>query len=234
MAIVVEGSASTNEQAAGSSNTYNVPTGVTAGELLALFYCATEPNRDLVAPVGWDGAFSASNTYARVGVVWKIAEGTESGTQVFSFSSGTSGSGGIMVRFSGVDTEDPFNTLNWVEGEAGSSIDPWTLSAETLTGVDSGSLIVTNFGTDAANRDVSSLDSDLTLIQSVTGGATGFSFHCAYEEPAGSGNSAYSCDMSDSRDYWHMLVEVKSAAAAPSNNSLTYDLYYSTFLSSGN
>lgn len=213
VAPVIEGSAATPETAAGSTHDANIPSGVTSGELLAYFYSSTSVDRHLLTPVGWDGEFHGDGYFLRTGVVFKQADGTETGTETFSYNSGTSAAGGVMVRISGFDTADPFNSENHVAGDSGSSIDPWTLSANVITGLISDSLLIVNWGTASATRPIVELDAGLTLINSAEAGASGYTHHCTYEPSHGSGNAAYSTDMSGSRQYSHLLAEVKAAVA---------------------
>ena len=124
MGVVPETSAGTQINT-GTSNVANIPSGVVNGDLLAYFYFIQHNSKYLLVPTGWDGEihFSVSGT-AGVGVVWKDADGTETGTQEFPFSATSSSAGGNMVRFSGADTADPFDSDNSAQGEAGSNIDP--------------------------------------------------------------------------------------------------------------
>lgn len=210
MAISILGTADTPETAVATTHEANYPASISAGELLAYFYLTGANNREL-GLTGWTNLSADAGAGEEVGVIWKIASGSETGTVTFNYNTGSSEAGGVMIRASGHDATTPFNTGNIQCGDI-TSQNPFVLSAGTLTGAATSSFIIHIWGAKLATRTISTLDSDLTLIDSAVGGATGYCCHVAYETGV-TQNSAISTTMSDTRDYGWGLIELQAASS---------------------
>ena len=217
--ITIEGTVAETPPTTGASTmTYNLPTGVQAGEILILHWVSHDQNRPHVesdTPSGWTFGFSkwlvgGEGTYH--GVFWKIADGTESGGTVeINYNGGTSIGLGMCYRVSGVDPIQPFNVNNYSGGVQGSSVSTWTLAADSLTGITNSSSRIMLGVHSQASRTISVLDSDLTVAESMNGTSpVSYALHLMYEDSPGTGNSAYSNTMSDTRDYSHLIYELKA------------------------
>lgn len=203
----------TNEmvgQAAASSHDIPLPTGIASGDLLCIVYSTGDTNRYLITPSGWDGEVhgNGGGTLKMTGRLHKIADGTEGATVTCSINTGTSGCAAVSFRATGFDAADPFNSDNHVFAEEATAENPWTVASGLLTGVSDSDSDIVLVGTASAARAITSQDSELTLIRSMT---TGGSVHVLYEDAPGSSNAAYSNQMSDSRQWVNLLFEIKAA-----------------------
>ena len=211
MAIVIGNTAATGRTSTGASHTANLPAAIGADNLLVVAYLSLDGSRHLAVPVGWDGEQHGNGgaSVGTIGFVWKETDGTEGATEVFSYNTGTSQAASVSFLVTGYDVSDPFNSDNFtIQHEA--SEDPWTVASGLLTGVNNSDSIVAVFGGAKAVRSIVIQDADLTLIQSIN---SGYSVHALYESSPGSSNSAYSNDMSGSREWLEVLLEIKSASA---------------------
>ena len=211
MAIVIGNTAATGRDTSGSAHTANLPASIGADNLLVVAYLTNAASRYLVTPVGWDGEqhSNAGASVGSIGFIWKETDGTEGATEDFSYQTGTSQAASVSFLVTGHDVSDPFNSDNFtIQHET--SEDPWTVASGLLTGVNNSDSIVAVFGGAKAVRSIVIQDADLTLIQSVN---SGYSVHALYESSPGSSNSAYSNDMSGSREWLEVLLEIKSASA---------------------
>lgn len=217
MALPVNGTPAATERTAGDTTfTANLPSGIQAGEVLCVFYMTSSDIRSLEAS-GWtDQHFDASTL--SMGVIWKVATGSEGATQEFTYTGGGSaGAWAVAVRTS-LDSTTPFVIANTQSGQEATE-DPFTLDADLITGLGAGNHVFLLWGA-GATRTIDTLDADLELIGSVTAGVAGACLHVAGEESVAS-NSAYSNDMSGSRDYLWMLLEAQPAGGGGSQSPLT-------------
>lgn len=208
MPLTIEGSAVTSQIASATSHTLNLPSGITSGEILVVITNSDDSTR------WWTHAgYTALGMGGPVGFLWKTATGTEPSTDIFSVNTGSATmNGAVAFRISGLDATNPFlAAANYAEASE-TSEDPFTLAANSLTGVTSGNdLILAWSGNNTtASRSITTLDAGLTLVNSTADNR----LHVAWEENPGTGNSAYSIDMSDTRQWDWILVEANVAAAA--------------------
>lgn len=199
----MEGTAATTGTAAGaSSHAINLPASIAAGEVLVCMYSLDSTIRYLTAS-GWTSTTGAFFTR----MLYRVADGSEGATQTFNTNTGTAGLNGAVVRrFSGVDTGSPIGTP--VEATEASE-DPFTLSADILTSLGADSWVLLGWGGNpTADRAITTLDADLTLV----GTSPSNRVHFAAETAPGSGNAAYSTDMASARAWDYVLVELKAAA----------------------
>ena len=197
----------TDRTATATTAVINLPSSIAAGELLVVSFGTSDPAR-IPEHGDWTDASGTAGT-ARVGLVWKIASGSEGATETFTYSGpGTSQMTAVAARITGHDATTPFSDLANAEE---SSEDPFTLAADILTGLaaDSFCWLVWVPGPSAV-RSIVTLDADLTLVLSTDDDRQ----HVAMEEDPGSGNAAYSTDMSDTRAWRYALLELHAAAAA--------------------
>ena len=211
MSLSFPAAVNTAKQAAAAVHNINMPTGIAAGDLICVCYRSGDNGRHLTVPAGWDGEQHGTGGGSQTthGVVHKIADGTESGTVEFAINTGTSSVGAVAFRCAGFDAADPFNSDNFVFTEEAAAEDPWTVTAGLLTGVAGSDSNIVLVGGASASRTITTQDSGLTLIDSMT---TGYSVHVLREESPGISNAAYSNNMSDSRAWVDILFEIKAAA----------------------
>ena len=211
MAIVIGNTSLTGRTASTASHTANLPSSIGAGNLLIVAYLSLSASRNLTVPTGWDGEQHGNGgaSVGTIGFVYKETDGTEGATQVFDYQAGTSQASSVSFLVTGHDVADPFNADNFViQHEA--SEDPWSVASGLLTGVNDSDSVIALFGGAKAVRTITTQDSGLTLIQSVN---DGYSVHSLYESSPSASNSAYSNDMSGSREWLEVLLEIKSASA---------------------
>lgn len=214
-AFAVEGTpAVTQVQASAATVTFNLPASIQAGEQIACYYIGDNP-ADFLSATGWTGYSSAAGGGERVGVLLRTATGSEGSTQVFDNDDGPASYGGICVRWSGLDSSAPVNSANAQYGDNVSQ-NPYVQPAGVITSVATDSAIVSLWGAKVANRTISSLDADYTLIGSVTGGVTNFNLHLAYETGV-SQNSAISTTMSSARDWCWGFFEMQAESGGGGN-----------------
>jgi hypothetical protein len=211
MSLSFPADATTARDSAGAEHIANLPTGITAGDLLCVGYLCNDSTRHLTPPAGWDGEihYSGDGSIGTVGVVYKRADGAEGATETFSYNAGTSFAGSVSFRVTDHDGADPFNSINYV-GAQEASEDPWTIASGLLTGVANSDSNIVLIGGAKAVRTITAQDSGQALITSVN---DGYSIHALRELSPGSSNSAYSNDMSGSRAWLQILLEIKAAAA---------------------
>lgn len=209
MALAFPATNTTASTAIGATHLGNLPSGISAGNLICLAYRSSSTSRYLLAPAGWDGEFHSAPDVGTIGLVYKQASGSEGATETFSFNTGTASAASVSFLVTGYDTADEFNTDNYVfDSEA--SEDPWTVAASLLSGIansDSNAILI---GVTNSVKTISTQDSGLTLIDS---NVTGKTVHVLRETSPGSSNSAYSNDMSGAEAWSEMLIEIKAAAA---------------------
>lgn len=199
----------TQETATAATHVANVPSGCEAGKWLGYLYHANTTSRFLTE-TGWTNDTSDVGGQHK-GVIWTIATGSEGATVEFDWNAGTAGAGGMMIC---VDNPNATPVSQELSGEEATE-DPFTLDAGLFTGIATDSWSIVCWGDASANRTIVTLDSDLTLIGSVTG-PVGYNWHCAYETGV-TENSAISTDMNDSRDYDWSFIELAAAAAGGSS-----------------
>jgi hypothetical protein len=161
--------------------------------------------------------FASASGYTRIDIdkstwetvyLWKAATGSDPGTVTINVEpSGTSTAHILAYRLQNVDTTDPFNSANFVEGTTANSSTP-SIAANTIT-VGSGNGVLFTMGCEAI-RTVTTADTDLTVIEEYAANAS--SFH-SYIDPAvaGTGNPAYDFTMSDARAYGYSMIELNPA-----------------------
>ena len=120
-APVVEATATTSEGAAGTSHTVNLPSGITAGNLLVLAISGVQTS-PVTTPSGWT-LHSDANLYdpgfhnlARI--YWRIADGNE-GSTLSMTSSADAAFGAVCYRISGATATDPLTALTYAKSN------PW-------------------------------------------------------------------------------------------------------------
>jgi len=215
MALTIEGTpATTLNTTSAASHTLNLPSGIQADEILVVMAFSDDTNRH------WTNVdYTLLGANGPITFLWKTATGSEGASDTFNVNTGTTlMRGSVAFRCSGLDATNPFlATPNYAEGQ-NTSEDPFVLAANTITGVTAGNDLILAFaGADtSAARSITTLDADLTLIASTSENR----FHTAWEENPGTGNSAYSTDMSDSRAWAWLLVEANVAAAAGTSTIL--------------
>jgi hypothetical protein len=209
--IILLGSATTNRSAPGTSYTINLPASITAGEFLLIQWINdNEASGAAPTATGWSFEQGTLAGTCRIGMGYKTATGSEGATVNFSTSSSAYFIA-VASRWSGVDVADPLHGSNWQLGVTG-TIDPFTLAANTITGVLATSKILLQFGGESGDRTIVTGDAALTLINGTTGGAGGTSnIHALYEDVPGTGNAAYSIDMSTSLAWRWLVTELKAA-----------------------
>lgn len=206
--LAIEGTpVTTAELASGTTQIHNLPAGITSGELVLCLYRILEDAKNLEL-TDWTHETIDVGAEA-IGVIYTTTVGGLGATVTFNVNIGSSGSGSTCFRVSGYDSGDPIGVST---GGTNASEDPFVLAANTLTGMTSGNWALLSFGTEQADRTVTTGDGDTTLISNVTGGASGFSHHTYYEDLAGTGNSAYSFDMSSARDWRWAIFELNEDA----------------------
>jgi hypothetical protein len=206
--------ATTKSGSAAATRTITLPS-ARPGDTIVISYTTDASTRYLVAPDGWQEHHSDGvDTDTMMGTLWRKADGSEPSSLAFSFNTGTGDAGYVSFAVAGAHPETPIKAANVADGEEALE-DPFTLAANTLTSVTPLSWICTGWGDSIATRTITTLDANQTLIGSATGG--NFCWHLAYEV-ANPGNSAYSTDMNDSRDYQWFLFEIMAdpdAAVVP-------------------
>lgn len=219
MAYAVQGTAATTQKdAGGTSHTINLPGSIAAGELLSIMLLSngagvTHSATDWTSgPGGNVGAPTSNGTFR---ILYKTATGSE-GATVTVTTGGDAATGGVAWRATG-HAATPYPSAAVLGAEA--SEDPFTLAADTITGIDADNLVLLAWGHVAGTRTITTLDADLTLIGSATGGGVGYCCHVAYETAPGTGNADYSTDMSSAVAFGYILVEL--AAAAGGSAALT-------------
>jgi len=120
-APVVEATATTSEGAAGTSHTVNLPSGITAGNLLVLAISGVQTS-PVTTPSGWT-LHSDANLYdpafhnlARI--YWRIADGNE-GSTLSMTSSADAAFGAVCYRISGATATNPLTALTYAKSN------PW-------------------------------------------------------------------------------------------------------------
>jgi len=120
-APVVEATATTREGAAGTSHTVNLPSGITAGNLLVLAISGVQTS-PVTTPSGWT-LHSDANLYdpavhnlARI--YWRIADGNE-GSTLSMTSSAVAAFGAVCYRISGATATNPLTALTYAKSN------PW-------------------------------------------------------------------------------------------------------------
>jgi len=211
MSLAFPGTATTGKTTSAATHVVNLPSSIVSGELLVVGYLVADAGRYLTVPSGWDGEYHADNaTSGTIGYVYKDASGSEGSTETFTVNTGTTQVACVSFRVTGFATADPFNTDNNASDYHAIDTSAWPVSANVLTGVNNSDSNIILIGGAKAVRTISTQDSGQTLIASVN---DGYSVHVLREETPGSGNSAYSNDMSDSRAWIAILLEIKAAAA---------------------
>ena len=218
MAIAFNDTATTDKETA-LTLTVNLPANISAGDMLCVDWATEGGNRKLNPPSGWAGTYIApAGTDFISGVLWIEATGSEGSTldfDVHRISDDTNQSGvvqAVATRITGVDLTDPFDSDNDA-AEYSTSQDPWTCTANTITGIGAGNMIMMASHCNA-NRALTTADAALTNTVSGVGG-NGSIHVFADETPAGTGNAAYSNDMASARehlDYFYELVPAGGSA----------------------
>lgn len=212
--IAAESSAVTTGPTA-SANTHDlgIPTGGSAGEVIIMGASCADSSKNWTIP-GWTtDTASTSSPSERIGHSTRITDGTESTPVVATLDSGSSQMASVAQRFSGIDTADPHNSNNIVDGGSG-SVTTITIAANSITGLESGSGVLVIINTDAS-RSVSSTGGQLTDLGSSASSFTNVAM--LYDADAGgSGNPEYSITMNSSRSYNWRLVELKASSASSS------------------
>ena len=137
-AIALRGSA-TSATTTNTTLTINKPTGVVAGDVMIVNICQTGNYTTDASATGWiiiDGANlgNATNRYATV--LYRVADGTEGTSFIFTLGSGTNGAIGSIIAFSGVNTSGatPFDaalgTIN-TSSTAGSTVTALSITTTT-------------------------------------------------------------------------------------------------------
>ncbi len=202
MALAIEGTPiGTDAVAAATTVDINIPSGVASGELLCVFFKTGSTTRSLVRTDWTD-----ESTLAH-GLIWIIADGTETSPLTFSYTFGSTTCRAVAMRISGFDAASPTNGGNTANGSEASE-DPFTLAADVLTGVNAGSWIFVLFNSGGA-RTITTLDAAYTAVLSIED-----RHNVVYEAAPGSGNASTSTDMSAASVWGWDLTEINAAAAA--------------------
>ena len=219
MSISIEGTPTTvSGTATSTTHVFTYPTGVTLGEVIFFIGSENGQGHTFTSPnwvftlVNSLGAGSMSFIYG-----WKIATGSETGN--FTVTASNTGSmSGTVVRFSGVDTADPTNSTNTANTSVGSSQTDFTIAADTLTGMDSGSSCLVNFGNEGTGT-TTLADADLVEIAliNVNPGVNAFIDY----DTESTGNAAYAMETTPARDYGIFLIEVKAEVTAAITGTIT-------------
>jgi len=211
MAIAFPTYATTGRTAYATTHVANMPSGIVSGELVIAVAFITDPTRHLLAPTGWDvGNYNnVDSTYRTFQYLFRIADGTEGATETFTYSASSDQASSVIFRVTGANTSDPFNTNNYVF-QTDVSEATWTTDANSITGIDSSNNVILFAGGTGGVRTLTTPDTGQTLIASVNDGN---SIHVLYESSPGSGNTAYSNEMSGGYTRHELLLEIKAAAA---------------------
>lgn len=181
---------------------------------LPVWYLTDSPSRNLSLS-GWtDRNHSLSGGDANTfGCIWKVPAG-ETSPVTFNYNSGSASSASVSKCMTGLDTTDPFNSNNTTSGTT-ASVTTFALSSGTLTLSSTSDWAVLVFGTDAAQRTISTPDGNWPVIKSdVSGTNSDHSIHvCAYQ--GGSTTTpAVSIVMNSSRAYGWAMFNIKASSAA--------------------
>jgi hypothetical protein len=204
--ISLEGSAAvTNLTTNATTAVLNLPASIEVGELL-IIQTMVFTSGITISATGWRAESGNDGISRSLGMLWKVADGSEGSTVTVTYSSGSREMNAVASRWKGVDLTDPAGgggslLSNKAVGITASS-DPFTLAADTITSIDTNSLVLLHFGDISNNRTITTGDADLTLLGSAT---TSASIHGLYEAAPGTGNAAYSIDMS-AADTWSWCV----------------------------
>lgn len=195
--------------------TINLPAGITAGEGIVIAYTIDDPGK-APASAGWsdrnnnDGGADSGRTN---GFLYKRASGSEGTTLAVTWS-GTAAITCIAGRFSGVVAAGDIMPQAVFVLEAAAE-DPYTFAANAITSVGAASICVFGFGLDASQRTVVTPDAALTLVDfQVSGTPSDHTQYFYYEATPGSGNAAYSNDMSDTRRYSGIVGELVGVSSS--------------------
>lgn len=100
---VVEATASTSYSANQTSHTIDLPTGITSGDLLLLWFCMDSTTGTVTTPTGWDLEEGPLLQTDRSLLYSRVADGSE-GSTVTVATSNSESSTAIAVRISGAES----------------------------------------------------------------------------------------------------------------------------------
>lgn len=150
MVISMQGTPSVYENASTTTAVIPYPSGITAGELLTAhisFTGATPPSN--TPPSGWTLALNIDGGSAVQTSVWyKIATGSESGSETWTSTAAAGRTTGIMIRWSGVDNTTPLDvaSVSAISAGAGNSV-----TAPSQTTVTANAKVVTTVSVNASS-----------------------------------------------------------------------------------
>lgn len=209
----VVSAANTAKSGPATSFAFNMPAGGAVGDVYVCYYRTDDTSRDLAAPTGWvkpTGGSTAGSSEV-FGFMYRVRDGTEGATETISTTAGSCSAGGRIVLYTGVDAADVLNGDNFAIALLGSSVNPFAVAADAITGVAAGSEIICAWGAEA-DRTISSIATAHSLIGTSLVGGT-FCQHIIWEDAPGSASIAVSVSMNDTRQYGYILHELKAAAS---------------------
>ena len=207
MAIAHEGT-STTGRVNSATPIYDLPSGIVAGEVLIIAYYAADQGM-VPSATGWSVlTVNGGGETAQIGILYKEATGSEGSTvDVTITSSGWTYY--VASRISGVDVDDITNSDNYNSSASAGFPATVTMAADTLTGLTSGDGCLYLMGCETT-RTVVTQDSDLDLLGAYNNARMIQSFIDV--DTGGTGNQEYVNEMSATRVYSLMLINLKQGA----------------------
>ena len=166
MAVTLQGSASVYESASATSAVIPYPAGIVAGELLLAQIAHSASTSISTAPSGWTNleATAGSGGGPGIGVFYRWADGTETGSVTFATSSTAGRVTGLMQRWAGVSSAIVDTPV--VENAAGIVVSYDSPSVSTAT---AGTLILHNIALNAGSASDINTPSGMTKVTGSTG-----------------------------------------------------------------